>query len=62
MTDEERKIFGRRRIFAPPGPPSFGNSPFWKFGELEYFCGNFNGWVQARKLIHGEQDILAVAR
>lgn len=27
--------------------------------EDEYFCGNFQGWVQMRKLVPGESDVLS---
>jgi thymidylate synthase ThyX len=67
MSEYERaSVFGRSRKFASPIPDESG-SVFtsvmpWKQGEYEYFCGNFNGWVQARKLIHGEEDALAFER
>lgn len=60
MTQIERGMFGRHRIFAGPG--STGLEPNWTHGEMQYFCGNFNGWIQARKLVYGEQDILAFER
>jgi thymidylate synthase ThyX len=60
MTDGERRLFGKTKWFAEPG--SGPKVAAWCGGETEYFLGNFNGWVQARKLIHGEQDILAFER
>lgn len=63
MTDGERLIFGKTRFFASPikSDGALLNAD-WQAGETQYFLGNFNGWVQARKLIHGEQDILAFER
>ena len=55
MGKEERMLFGRTRWFSSP-------TQAWEAGEQEYFCGPFNGWVQARKLIYGERDILAFER
>jgi len=72
MSDYDRTVFRRPRVFASPQPVrrSGGVMPTsiftdvtpWERGESEYFCGNFNGWVQARKLIHGEADALAFER
>jgi thymidylate synthase ThyX len=71
MSDYERRIFGRARVFASVKPSAriddkplsiFTDVTPWEHGEREYFLGNFNGWVQARKLIHGEADILAFER
>ena len=66
MRDYERSLFGRRRVFADAKPRAtasiFTESHPWTHGEEQYFCGNFNGFIQARKLIHGEQDILAFER
>jgi hypothetical protein len=62
MTGYEREIFGRPRWFAEPSTDPFGEDLSWEQGERQYFLGNFNGWVQARKLIHGEEDIQAFER
>ncbi len=60
MDAAERHLFGKTRWFPKSGRSMM--SPEWQGGETQYFLGNFNGWVQARKLIHGEQDILAFER
>jgi hypothetical protein len=62
MTNGERRIFGRDRYFAAGSSGPFDSQFEWNHGEADYFLGNFNGWVQARKLIHGEHDILAFDR
>jgi len=63
MTEFERaQMFGKSRWFARPSTNPFGSGTGWCLGETEYFLGNFNGWVQARKLIHGEEDIQAFER
>lgn len=60
MNSSERQLFERPRPFSRPG--SSLTCPMWITGERQYFIGNLNGWVQARKLIHGEHDILAFER
>lgn len=65
MNDLERQIFGRDEYTMPANWPGGITDPFmqWKkTGKRTHFLGNFNGWVQARKLIHGESDILAFER
>lgn len=65
MVDAEREIFRRDDWAMPadwPGGITDIFMPWKKTGNKTYFLGNFNGWVQARKLIHGEQDILAFER
>lgn len=67
MSGAERVLFCEKRWFANPNPRAPAESIFdqgmpWQAGEDQYFLGNFNGWVQARKLIYGEQDILAFER
>jgi thymidylate synthase ThyX len=65
MTDSERQLFARDGYIVPAHLPSGITDPDlpWKMtGAPTFFLGNFNGWVQARKLIHGEQDILAFER
>ncbi|HMG12882.1 MAG TPA: FAD-dependent thymidylate synthase [Gemmatimonadaceae bacterium] len=68
MTDFERRIFGRDEWVANPECKTFTAVPMtlesrWiPTGKKTYYLGNFNGWVQARKLIHGESDILAFER
>lgn len=42
MDDRERRIFEQMPVAAPP----------------THYLGNFNGWVQHRKLVPGEADIL----
>lgn len=66
MTTEERRMFERTKWIPNPELTTFTNQlpssppppPRWLDGGTEYFLGNFNGWVQARKLIAGEWDIL----
>ena len=68
MDREERSIFKRMEWVPNPLyktftdlPPARG--PRWLYtGRETRYLGNFNGWVQARKLIHGESDILAFER
>lgn len=60
MTSSERPMFERPRLFSRPGCSL--TCPMWVNGERQYFLGNLNGWVQARKLIYGEHDILAFER
>lgn len=56
MTLQERNMFQRR---APiPAPGSTITQPLWMEGPVTYYCGNFNGWVQARKTIPFEWDAL----
>ncbi len=66
MTLYERSLFGRSRIFADAksnSAASIFTEPYpWSHGETQFFCGKFNGWIPTRKLIHGEQDILAFQR
>lgn len=55
MTKHEREIFERKE-YVWEGTPTCGK---WVFtGRLSHYCGKFDGWVQVRKLIPGEQDIL----
>lgn len=65
MDDGERGFFGREEFMVPTGWASglVDREMQWKrTGKINHFLGNFNGWVQARKLIHGEEDILAFER
>lgn len=56
MTLEERDMFQRQ---APiPARDSTPIHPRWIAGPPTYYCGNFNGWVQARKVIPHEWDAL----
>lgn len=56
MTDHERQMFSRK---APiPAPGSTISEPLWMDGPETWYCGNFNGWVQARKTIPFEWDAL----
>jgi len=34
----------------------------WDLLGTDHFCGNFNGWVQMRKMIRGEANILGAVR
>lgn len=56
MTDRERYLFGKTSPIPAPG--STFTEPEWMDGPLTYYCGNFNGWVQARKTIPFEWDAL----
>lgn len=72
MHDDEREIFSRHEWVPNPKHKTFTQpkrgsgirySPRWLSTERKTrYLGNFNGWVQARKLIHGESDILAFER
>jgi hypothetical protein len=73
MDASERAIFERRRFVPNPelktftgikSPSGFDYESLSRWVEVgkDYYLGNFNGWVQARKLIHGESDILAFER
>lgn len=62
MTRAERELFGKVQWFAQPqGPGGFADVT-WNCGQRQYFCGNFNGWIQARKMIHGEWDVKAFGK
>lgn len=62
MTGEERSLFYKTQAFArPQGAGGFADV-FWVNGNPQRFCGNFNGWVQARKMIHGEWDVKAFGK
>lgn len=67
MTEDEREMFRRIKWIPNPAvthlshqltPQAQPTPPRWIEGGVERFLGNFNGWVQARKLIPGEWDIL----
>ncbi len=64
MTDTERDRFRRTRWEAAPGdnlrPRREFEASRWIATGDEYFLGNFNGWVQLRKMFHGERDMLAI--
>jgi thymidylate synthase ThyX len=71
MDKDERQMFSRQHYIPNPWHKTFtGGSleahiiyhPRWIPTEVTRYLGNFNGWVQARKLIHGEEDILAFER
>ncbi len=78
MSPFEREIFARHEWVPSPAHNTFTGKgtypskypdgfsveePRWvDTGRKTYYLGNFNGWVQARKLIHGESDILAFER
>lgn len=63
MTRAERDIFGRKEFIAQPmGPGGFSDLTWNATGRNTYFLGNFNGWVQARKMIHGEWDVKAFGK
>lgn len=64
MTARERGTFMSNRMLPVPMEPtrSLSGTMFWRTGMPTYFLGNFNGWVQARKLIHGEWDIARIAK
>jgi thymidylate synthase ThyX len=62
MTSSERQLFSKRNWFAQPqGPGGFADVS-WNNGQQQHFLGNFNGWVQARKMIHGEWDVKAFGK
>lgn len=52
MTDEELHMFARSRHRWN------GERFVIESGEMDHYLGNFNGWVQLRKMIPGEDDIL----
>lgn len=53
MTEEEHEFtFSQKKLEWEAGHWSWN-------GAYTHFCGNFNGWVQLRKMIPGEHDILA---
>ena len=51
MTEAERDLFAQ--------PEVFWNGEAWeRTGRTLHFLGNVNGWIQHRKLVRGEADIL----
>ncbi len=64
MTEGERSIFRMSRWIPAPYKSSkpFSGNTTWTVGESKYFLGNFDGWVQARKLIPNEHDIAGIAK
>ncbi len=64
MTITERAMFvGQRPLPRAMDPQNPLSGPVgWGAGQPQHFLGNFNGWVQARKLIHGEWDIAGIAK
>lgn len=63
MTRPERETFGRTEyIPQPQGPGGFADVTWFGTGGKTFFLGNFNGWVQARKMIHGEWDVKAFGK
>lgn len=60
MTYDERDPFEQVKFSPSPTDPAeeFTSDSSWHRIGHTHFLGNFNGWVQARKLIHGEWDIL----
>ena len=63
MTHPERETFGRAwHIQQPQGPGGFADTSWRSTGQKTFFLGNFNGWVQARKMIHGEWDVKAFGK
>ncbi len=66
MTVTERQLFERDEWIPNPAIGNFtddrGLARWIRTGRYNYFLGNFNGWVQARKLIPMEHDALAIDR
>lgn len=63
MTHAERPIFARKEYIAEPqGRGGFNDLTWNPTGQHTHFLGNFNGWVQARKMIHGEWDVKAFGK
>lgn len=64
MTNAERDMFSEHRPLPTPTDPQnpLSGRASWQWGKRQSFLGNFNGWVQARKLIHGEWDIAGLAK
>lgn len=56
MTSVERNLFRKAKRQYHEQSKSWEN-----IGE-SYYCGNLNGWIQKRKMIHGESDMLGVKR
>lgn len=56
MTPRERDLFCKGSIIPAPGSTFL--EPEWMSGPMTYYCGNLNGWVQARKTIPFEWDAL----
>lgn len=52
MTDDELHLFAR------PRHRWNGHRFVIESGAMDHYLGNFNGWVQLRKLVPGESDIL----
>lgn len=55
MTDAELRGFERMEY-------QWGTSGEWELVGYRYFAGNFEGWIQKRKLVPGEDDILGHRR
>lgn len=63
MTSAERSLFSAQVYMAAPTTGTdLGPVPGWIRAGHKYFLGNFNGWVQLRKTMHGEHDALAFKR
>lgn len=64
MTGDELELFGRDEIVPDPEYEEFtassrpGTTRFMKTGRKTHYLGNFNGFVQARKMIPYENDAL----
>jgi hypothetical protein len=57
MTREELDLFYQEEVFWDEKDQA------WKHtGKEVYFLGNYNGWIQHRKMIPGESDILGYRR
>lgn len=60
MTEQERCLFVRKNWIARPGDAITDTKLYhWIENGVVRYLGNLNGWVQARKLIHGEWDVKA---
>ncbi len=74
MTEWEREIFKRDEWVPEPKHKTFTGTQdptkgypsalgrWIATGKATHYLGNFNGWVQARKLIFGEHDALGFER
>lgn len=64
MRRQERALFETTRLLPLPldEDKALSGRIEWHEDRNQHFLGNFDGWVQARKLIHGEWDVKAFRR
>jgi len=58
MAKAEADLFVRDEYRWAEGEPDSLQGRWEPTGNKSYFLGNFNGWVQYRKIVPGEADIL----